>query len=196
VPAARGCFAAVWLIGWTAATLWFDAVVAVGIARQLGTLAYAPADGVVTRSEVKETHDNKGRVSHQLEIEYEYEVGGRRYAGTRYCYGLAGVTGDAWQRAAGELAVGAAVRVYYDPADPAEAGLRRGLAGFHASAVWFLTPFNAVMLFEWLAAGPVGRRPGDPTPWPRRTGPAPTPAGGCGCPAGRRWWCSWRRCWR
>jgi hypothetical protein len=161
VPAASSCFTAVWLVGWTAATLWFDAIAAVGIAQQFRTLAYTPADGVVTRSEVKAVRNGRGEVSRRLEVEYAYDVDGQRYTGTQYCYGAASVAGDVWERA-GELAVGTSVRVYHDPADPAEAVLHRGPAGFHVSAVWFLTPFNVVMLFGWLAFGPVGRRPADP----------------------------------
>ena len=146
------CFFVTWVLGWTAVVLPFDAMLGWALARQVRALAFPTTEGMVTRSGVKADGD-----THRLDLAYDYTVGGRRYTGTRYCYSEMGTGAGAWRKVSDGLPVGAAVAVSYDPTDPADALLRPGLTGFHLSMLWFLTPFNVIMLGSWVALARVRR---------------------------------------
>lgn len=174
-PTLRGCGCAlfVWLLPWSAMVLPFDGFLGWTIFRQARALTFPTADGVLTRSGVR-TVDGSDGPSYRLDIAYDYAVGGRPYAGTRYSYSEMGTNTGAWQRVSNRLPVGTRVPVAYDPADPAESLLRPGPTGFHLAMVWFLTPFNIVMLGGW-AVLVHGRRPAfDPA---ARRGVVTTPGG-------------------
>ena len=67
-----GCsvlFLLVWLIGWSAGTLLFDSMAAWGIAKQLHSLSYLQVPGLVTKSEMRVTHDSEGGDSYHLDLE-------------------------------------------------------------------------------------------------------------------------------
>jgi len=81
--------------------------------------------GVITRTNVSESHSLRRGTRLDFECEYAYEVGGRRYTGDRIHY--AGSNGDGEQRRRAEQYVEeASVTVRYDPADPADAVLELG----------------------------------------------------------------------
>jgi hypothetical protein len=150
-PRARvpGCFTFVWLVGWTFGTLIFNALLAAALFWQFHALTFLKADGVVTRSGVETEHGADGPI-HRLAIRYEFQVDGKQYGGDRYCYAEMSVNSSAWKKLAAELPVGTRVTVYYDPDDPSESLLRPGLTGFHLWMIWFLTPFNAVLVGGWI----------------------------------------------
>jgi hypothetical protein len=63
----------------------------------------------------------------EIEVEYEYRVGGKEYRGTRYSFGVGEFSryDDAMAALRGIAAV-REVPVYYDPARPERAVLRKG----------------------------------------------------------------------
>ncbi len=152
-----GCFLLVWLLLWTVAVLVGDGYLCRTFSRQLRATTFPRTDGVITRSEIKTADDADGP-SHRLNIAYNYTVGGQRYTGTRYSYSEMGVNTTAWHKIRDGLPVGSRVPVAYNPNDPAESMLRPGLTGFHLMLVWFLTPFNLIMIGGW-AYYVRGRRP-------------------------------------
>jgi uncharacterized protein DUF3592 len=156
----RGCLA-VWLIGWTVIVLLFDGMAAVALVWQLRAMSFPTAPGVITHSGVKRS-DNSDGLSFRLDIEYVYEVDGQRHVGTRYSYAEMGTNSHAWHDIQRELPVGAPVEVAYDPDDPDDSLLHPGLTGFHLFMVWFLTPFNVVMIGGWTALRHYSRRAFDP----------------------------------
>ena len=156
-----GCLVGGWVLIWTGIVLVFDTVVAVTAYHQLRALTFPTAEGVVTRCEVTSVDDTDGPTS-KLDLAYEYEVNGRRHAGTRYSYTEISTNTQAWQRVAARMPRGAPVRVSYDPADPAESLLRPGLTGFHLSMLWFVTPFNLVMVGGWVCLVRSRRSAADP----------------------------------
>lgn len=178
--APRGCGCAVasfmlfWLLGWTAGTLAFDAFILGALYQQARALTFDTTDGTVTRSAVATGRDGDGGASHRLDIAYEYQVNGRRYTGTRYSRAEMGTNSKAWHAIRDELPVGTRVRVWYDPGDPADAVLRPGLTGFHLALVWFLTPFNLIMLGGWVMLALSRRGSFDPA---NRRWVRPTPSG-------------------
>ena len=136
----------VWLLVWSAVTLTVDGMTGWSSYCQFRATTFPTADGVITRSEVTESGD-----SYQLDVAYDYEVAGQRYTGTRYSYDYAGAhTREACRKTRDEVPVGAHVAVAYDPHEPAEALLRPGWTGSLLMMVWFLTPFNVVMIGVWM----------------------------------------------
>lgn len=171
-PAGCSCFVVVWLLGWTAGTLTFDAFIGWALYHQTRALAFATTEGTVTRSAVRTEPDGDGGDSYLPDVGYEYEVGGRRYTGSRYCYAEVGTNSKAWHKVAAARPPGARVTVWYNPADPGEAILHPGPTGTHLALLWFLTPFNVVMFGGWVAFArsrrpafdPADRRSVEPTP--------------------------------
>jgi hypothetical protein len=58
---------------------------------------------------------------HEVTHVYEYQVGGQTYQSSNYCFGAH------IERAEAAFSAGTKVKVYYDPLDPKNAVLRRGL---------------------------------------------------------------------
>jgi hypothetical protein len=140
-----GCFSWFMIGIWTVVIVPFDAVVGWGLWHQARTYRFAETDGVVTSSGLTREGDSRW-----LAVRYEYEVGGRPYAGDRYAYNGVGTDDEScWPAVQKTLPAGKRVPVYYDPADPADAVLHRGPMGLHLFLVWFLTPFNAIGAFLW-----------------------------------------------
>src|SRR5205809_920284 len=75
------------------------------------------------RSAFGKPHDVGGtsRRHRAPRIWYEYQVEGRRYRSSTYCFGVH------VERAEAAFLIGSKVRVYYDPKDPQRAVLKRGL---------------------------------------------------------------------
>lgn len=145
----HGCGPWLFVLIWTAGVALFDGLAGVVLWQQARTYDFAETEGVVTRSQLKSHREPKGGTTESLDVAYDYEVDGRRYTGTRYCYGAMG-TGDAtWSKVQRQLPVGKTVPVYHDPADPADAVLHRGPTGMTLFLFWFLTPFNVVMVVAW-----------------------------------------------
>jgi hypothetical protein len=144
------CFLLVFLGIWSLGTLTFDALIGWMVWHQARTAEFAETEGVITRSKLKSQRGSKRGVSYSLDVEYVYTIDGQTYTGTRYMYGEVSTNTRLWHDVQRELKVNKPVRVYYDPADPAEAVLRPGLSGMHLFMAWFLTPFNIIMLGGWV----------------------------------------------
>jgi hypothetical protein len=143
-----GRFARGFLTIWTVVVVPFDCILVYGMWAQLRALSFPTTDGVITRSGVKFGGDDGD--STRLDLAYAYEVGGRRYTGTRYSYAEIGTNTGAWHRVQRRLPVGARVPVSYDPDDPAESLLHPGPTGMHLFLAWFLIPFNVIAVGGWI----------------------------------------------
>jgi hypothetical protein len=161
-PQVRGWrgFVLVWVLVWSIVTLGVDGVLIWTFAQQVRAARFPATEGTITRCEVRTTPDGED-VTHQLDVAYEYEVGGKRYTGTRYSYDEVVTNTSAWHTVRDKLPVGSRVPVTYNPADPAASVLHPGPSGFGLAMLWLLTPFNVFMVAGWLHRG---RRVGfDPT---------------------------------
>jgi len=148
-----GLFAVVWIGGWSAGTLLFDAMTFGSAWKQYQTRDWKETTGTVLYSTVKTTSDSDG-TSHKLDVSYNYSVKGKSYRGEKDTELAEMISGgsNAMQRA-GQLKKGQVVPVFYNPGDPSKSVLKRGMttrdfAGL-AFAAMFLTPFNLVMLGSW-----------------------------------------------
>ncbi|HEX5386470.1 MAG TPA: DUF3592 domain-containing protein [Gemmatimonadales bacterium] len=84
--------------------------------------------GRLTDAYVLKYHHMRSGPGYGARVEYEYDVGGRRYRASQRVIGAVEYATPA--RASAELAdlEHAPLRVYYDPANPADAVLRPGIA--------------------------------------------------------------------
>ena len=135
---------------WTAITGTFLIVLGHGAVNQMRSFMFASTVGTV--DSIRETvhRGSKGGTSYGIDIAYHFTVNQRRYDSTRLRY-LQGSSSKRW--AAGMLEqwpVGAHPTVYYNPGDPAQAVLIRGLEGHDLFMALFLTPFTLIMLMLWV----------------------------------------------
>lgn len=135
-------FFLVWVAGWTVGVVGADAQVLHTFVRQSRAVTYPSVAGRVVRVERIERTTAKGNHYHDNVIAYAYEVGGRAYEGRRVRFDTTLVRDD-W--VAGHP-VGSAVSVFYDPHNPADAGLEGGLATGDLLFPLLLIPFNAVAI--------------------------------------------------
>jgi hypothetical protein len=146
---ATGCFLAVFGIVWSAGVLTFDSVQIWSAFRQIAALNYASAPGRITHSAVKTTRSSRGRAVYRPDIKYSFEVDGKTHEGSLYRYGQPASNDKSASIIVQQHPVGAAVTVYYNPADPADSLLHPGLTGTDLFIALFLLPFNVVMLGLW-----------------------------------------------
>jgi len=135
---------------WTVLVGAFDAITIYGMVRSEQAKSWPAVTGTITHSEIERYTDSDG-TTYSADLEYVYEVDGREYAATRYRFG--GFTSSSDRSYASGIVrahpVGAEVDVFYNPDDPADAVLSRGVGGSDYFIALFLTPFNIVMLGLW-----------------------------------------------
>lgn len=146
---------AIFTLFWTALVGVADGIVGRNLFRALRALDYSETTGIVLSSEVTHQYGSKGG-NYGVAIRYRYEVNGTEREGDRYRHsGFSSSSDSSWADAVvGQHPVGASVKVYYDPANPEESVLSRGINGSDLFILLFLTPFNLIMLALWVA--PVG----------------------------------------
>jgi hypothetical protein len=119
--------------------------------RGVASSSWPSAAGVVRSSALESRLGQKGKSTYRASVRYDYEVEGRRFAGTRVAFG-----GDWWtsnrSHAQGVVArypAGCRVTVRYLPSDPEVAVLEPGFRG--ASWVFPFVGFLVVLLGAVLA---------------------------------------------
>lgn len=100
--------------------------------------------GLIVRSEHRQAPDGD---NDSVRIEFDYEVAGQAYRGSKVSY--AGLPAQSAGKAAlvARYPVGLAVKVYYDPADPAHAVLEREPSRGWIGAVLMGVALVAIALF-------------------------------------------------
>lgn len=98
------------------------------LARSLRSASWPSTSGVIDRAEMGSNSDDDG-VTYSADVTYHYEVGGTSYTGTRLSFGTMSASSDYARRILDRYPVGATVRVYYSPDDPASAVLETGIHG-------------------------------------------------------------------
>jgi len=142
-------FLAFFTLFWSTLTLVFDVFCARSLAGQWLSNRFVPVEATILSSEIKVHQDSDG-TTYGAAIRYEYRVAGRHYESDRVRYGQMSESGGHWARqTVAENPAGATRPIWYNPADPAEAVLQRGISGQELFLALFLTPFNAVMIALW-----------------------------------------------
>ena len=148
----RGCgmvLGLLFLLFWSSICLCFDGFLAWSMYRQTIALGYARARGIIRQSRVSIQAVEEGGVTYGVDVQFDYEVGGQRYTGTRYRYGGFNASDRHAHEVVAALPVGTQVEVYYNPEAPGNSCLRPGLDGADLLVLMFMTPFNAVMILGW-----------------------------------------------
>jgi hypothetical protein len=146
------------LLLWSAITLAFDVKLLTGVIGQLQALRYPSVGGSVLSSDV---HSSKGddTMTYRAEIHYAYTAEGRRYTSRQYRYGQMSSSDNHADKVQAAHPAGSEVMVYYNPNNPADAVLVRGLEGIDLFFALFMMPFNLIMLTGWvMMAGAIRNR--------------------------------------
>ena len=113
---------------------------------QWRALSFLETTGTVSASSVRSKFSKAG-VKYEVDVVYSYSVSGLPYEGKRMCFGYWGTSGGnaphAWVR---RHPSGSTVPVYYNPRNPSDAVLERGIDGGLLFPLIFLTPFNVLTL--------------------------------------------------
>ena len=137
--------------GWivVAFALAFPGIIAVAAAVKLGeakrAASWTKASGRITRSELatEKRHDREVQVPR---IEYEYKVGFHTLVGKRVNFAEL-IAGPQAREALARYPVGVSVPVYYNPANPSEAVIERGIPAFVHSVWGIVAVLTAGILF-------------------------------------------------
>jgi hypothetical protein len=135
---------------WAGFVVVADAAVAYGVRTAVRSADWVPADGVVTRSELRTV-----RKSLSLDLAYTYTADGREHTGRDRQPGPVMFPNKTLRQAHAALPVGTRVTVYHNPVDPAEAVLVPGLKPDVLLMLLALTPFNVIAAglgWAWWAA--------------------------------------------
>jgi hypothetical protein len=137
---------------WSGMTLLFDSLTVVPAVRQLRALSFPSVPGTIISSEIKSRDDGDGGTTTDVAMRYGFVVDDREYSGDRYRYGGFSSSDCGWaQGVVARYPAGAKATVYYNPSNPEDSVLSRGLFGSDLFMVAFMTPFNIVMLGFWAA---------------------------------------------
>jgi hypothetical protein len=105
------------------------------------SVAWPATDGRITGSRVERVKSKKegGGATYTADITYEYALDGRTFEGDRVWFGddYSASDASAFRAAVGRYPVGRAVKVHYDPAEPAESVLEPGPT-WSGSALYFI----------------------------------------------------------
>jgi hypothetical protein len=142
------CFFLLWLVMWTVGTVSMDVAATKTVVRQTAALDYPHVTGTVVRNDRIPKITPKGNRYHEVKFAYAYEVGGRRYESDHLRFD--GRKAD--EQFADANSVGSTLSVFYNPRDPADAGLQTGLSGSDLALPLILIVFNGVALFGCWAA--------------------------------------------
>lgn len=108
--------------------------------------------GAITRSEVTTSRGSKGAITYGTDIQYDYEVDGTQYHGSRLRYGLAITDVSMAQAAVLAHPVGSETTVYYRAGNPGDSLLSPGVEGRDLLLAFFILPF---IVFTKFCAGKV-----------------------------------------
>ena len=148
-----GCFAGgfmlVWILGWSAGTLFFDGMIINGLWKQYRSLGYQTTDGRVLESKVETDSDSDGGTTYTPKIKYAYQVKGGEFTADRLRHGMSNTSSSTADATVAAYRPGRPVTVYYDADNPAEAVLEKGTSPQDVALPIFLVPFNIVMLGSW-----------------------------------------------
>jgi hypothetical protein len=138
---------------WTAIVGVFDAWIGYNMYRQSQAESFLTCEGIIRQAEMT-THSDSDGTTYGVDLEFTYTVDGRPYIGNRYRYGSFSTSDHGYIRSVlDRYSPGTTVIVRYDPANPKDSVLEVGVGSTEMMLLLFLTPFNLVMLWLWMAIG-------------------------------------------
>ncbi len=133
---------------WTALILVFVYSLARRVIAGSQSYSYAETSGVITSSAMEE-HGASEETTYTAQIMYSYTVSGQNFAGIRISDGPMSGTRRQTQPIVDRYPAGATVKVYYDPANPSEAVLEKGISGHTFYITIVFMPFLAAFSGLW-----------------------------------------------
>jgi hypothetical protein len=121
--------------------------------RQYRAQSFPETNGRILGAEVIEQRGSKGSVSYHPEFSYTYEVNGRSYQGQRYRYGSGRSNRATVVQIVNAHPVDSAVKVYYDPDNPADACLSPMVMAQDVSFLFLFMPIILMFLGQMLKHG-------------------------------------------
>ena len=134
---------------WSAITLVFDGFIGYGMYNQSRAMNFESTTGTVLSSEV-ETHSDSDGTTYKPVIEYKYEVAGQSYQADRIRFSMMSSGGSYANEMVAKYAKGKQIEVFFNPQVPGESVLIRGVQGSDLFLLFFMTPFNLIMVTGWL----------------------------------------------
>ena len=129
----------------SAVSLVLAGILAAPIVRSWRALDYSSTEGTVLSCNVITENSDEG-CSHHLGITYQFHAQDGEYEGTRYRYGPVFHLEHRWAfRVAEENPPGKKLAVYYDPSNPQQSVLARGVQGEDLYVASFGAPFFSVL---------------------------------------------------
>jgi hypothetical protein len=139
------------LLFWTAITSAFDGLMLYDAVKRTLSHTYQPVACTIEHNEVTVETDDEGS-SYRVNLRYAYSVAGKTFTGTRIHAGNRNQFGRARaNRFSSMFPANQTATAYFNPRNPAEAILIRGLLGNELFMALFMTPFNIVMVGLWYA---------------------------------------------
>ena len=116
--------------------------------RQIDSYGWPEVPGVVEATTAKPWQDSKGVTKYFGRVTYRYSVGGRDYTSDLTDLGPGLKRADQWAALADVSAYrpGEKVSVYYDPADPGDAVIEKGIPEIHKILLAVLTLGSVVSI--------------------------------------------------
>jgi hypothetical protein len=146
-------------IVWSSLTCVFLGYLIYGTYNQWRSEWFSSTAGTVEKIEITNNSHSDGGTTQGIDIVYSYHVKGRGYSASQLRY-EAGSSNDSWASdMMRQFPAGSHPTVYYNPSNPAEAVLIRGIQGEDLFLALFLTPFTVVMLGIWAAFAYSFRKP-------------------------------------
>jgi hypothetical protein len=155
----------------SAAALVLAGILAAPLVRSWRALTYSSAEGTVLSSNVRTETSDEG-CSHYLNFTYRFQAKGQEYEGAQYRYGPVFNLEHRWAFHVTEAnPPGKKVVVYFDPSDPQDAVLVRGIQGEDLYVASFGAPFISVLgLGAWATFRQWRRKRAHPAPGGIRSG--------------------------
>ena len=123
-----------------------------GTYNQYRTLSFASVNGIMDHITETTSHSSghNSSTTHGVDAAYEYVVNGERYHSSRVRF-AAGSSSDNWASTfVRNHPRGTITPIFYNPADPAESVLIRGIEGSDLFLFIFMTPFLMVTIGLWM----------------------------------------------
>jgi hypothetical protein len=143
---------------WTTLTLGVDIYLGSAFFRQYKSGKYVETTGVILQSalhtQTLTMHTGDSYLQTNTIIRYSYQVDSRRFVSKKYRYFFS----TAGQVIAASYLPGAMVPVFYNPQNPSEAVLSRGISKRDVCIIEFVGAFNLLLPIGWWVARKSGAR--------------------------------------
>jgi hypothetical protein len=128
------------------------------LARQSRAESFAETEGKILSATVTTTTGSRGRTYYHPHLLYTYEVSGQSYQGKVYRYDNYPADRNKANQIVASHPAGSAIKVYYDPGNPADAVLSPRVIALDVSRPFLFAPLFFWMMWTWWSVLVQGNR--------------------------------------